>query len=387
MRRGWMQATRAGAALFLLFAGWGTAAGAVQGTGSAGGEHDPGREGWPDGTAEAALAGLSRAALRDPASAETWVALAHALARLRPEPWQDIPTQAERIAYRIADSLVAATPGAIRELRLEPREGRSEFVVVTGDPVRFFLSHRLDEPDGPRILLTLYEATPGLVEPGHVELNRGGIRGLSVTAPNGRTVRLELSLAEPLRATFVRRDGELVLRLPHPEPFVPWSTRPSWAAGEPQPWTPPPPAPQPPPAEAEQPATAEQPAPPPPWRQLGADLARRLRGMDARPIALAAAGLLATGLAGLAVRRRRNGLPPRQGRSAADDGRYWAARTLADHGAPPAEVARRTGLARDAIALLTRRSAARRHAEVSAGTGTFFRPPAGPSAGVATGQE
>lgn len=77
------------------------------------------------------------------------------------------------------------------------------------------------------------------------------------------------------------------------------------------------------------------------------------------------------------------------------DARLWTVRTLAARGASHAEIARSTGLSRDAVALIVRSAAARSggrpvvedrvrrpDAEGSAGTGTFFRP-AEPSRRVA----
>jgi hypothetical protein len=74
----------------------------------------------------------------------------------------------------------------------------------------------------------------------------------------------------------------------------------------------------------------------------------------------------------------------------AADPRVWAVRTLAAQGATPAEIARTTGLARDAVKLIVRSSVGRADAAGSAAGGTFFRPathsPRAAAAGAGVGK-
>lgn len=69
----------------------------------------------------------------------------------------------------------------------------------------------------------------------------------------------------------------------------------------------------------------------------------------------------------------------------ATDPRVWAVRTLVAQGATPAEIARSTGLARDAVELIVRSSVGRSDAAGSAAGGTFFRPAAQPRRMAAVG--
>src|SRR5690606_21601790 len=100
---------------------------------------EPGTPGSPAGSPETLVAELSRRAMEDSDDPAAWAELARGLALLRPEGWKDFPSAAERAALRVADSLAAATPGALKELRVEPRDGRTEVAVRVTGPVSYRL--------------------------------------------------------------------------------------------------------------------------------------------------------------------------------------------------------------------------------------------------------
>lgn len=360
---------------------------------------EPGTPGSPAGSPETLVAELSRRAMEDSDDPAAWAELARGLALLRPEGWKDFPTAAERAALRVADSLAAATPGALKELRVEPRDGRTEVAVRVTGPVSYRLFRRLADPVDPRLTLEIADGSPGLLESLYPGLDRGGVRELRVVTTDEGAVRVVIALESGDRGFGIdERDGEIVVRIDDPDAaFTPWRSRPAWARGEPLPidaltsgglvgagttgaavgearrasagapnalhalngWA----------AEARE-ATA----------RIVAVAAGRTGGWE--PIALAAlATLILAGLAarGVVARGRRARVTEPGERTAprtpgAGEASVPSAYALAARGSSVAEIAKLTGLSRDAALLIAR--AGERAAERSE-TGTFFRHAAG----------
>lgn len=382
------------------------------------------------------IAELSRQALENPASLTHWTRLARALETMRPEPVRDIPTAAERVARQIVDSLAAETRGVIRELRVERSAGRTEVAVAVTGEIRHRLLRRLADTGDPRLTVVLYGADPALLEPLYPAIERGGVRELRVKPTDTGTVEIAIALERPAAFTLARRGDEVVVGIEHGAEFEPWSSRPAWSRNAPQRIDEVIPALAPVAivgredgglldafrtAEEESSARASVVG-----MEGAADPGARInpraafdaaagaidaltaavmrvpgalasRGSAVPPWAGEVAAALAVALGGLLVARRVRAARPRSkaaaaprpkraGRAAREatgrsaNARLGTALSLAEQGAPQTEIARRTGLSRDAVILLKRaRRPAPRPAE-SAGPGTNFRPTRGAAA-------
>jgi hypothetical protein len=180
---------------------------------------------------EAALADLARAALRKPESVETWTSISRVLREFRPEAFRDLPSGAERAALEVVESVAARVPGAIREIRVQPSGPHTEIVVHTNGEIRHRLFRRLSDTPDPRLILVLHGASVALTETDFERIDRGGVRAIRIGEPAPDTVHVTIHLAEATGFMLLRREGQIVVRIENPAgAFVPWSSRPAWAA-------------------------------------------------------------------------------------------------------------------------------------------------------------
>lgn len=399
---------------------------------------------------ERALGELSRAALRERATVQTWTGIARALRELRPAEAAAVPTEAEEAAWAALDAVASTTKGAVREVRIAPAGPHTEIVVPIAKETRHRLFQRLGDTNDPRLTMVLTGTSNAIVEQSFTGIDRGGVRSLQLSEFGADTVQIAVHLQQATAFMIFRRGEELVLRIENPDgEFRPWSTRPAMVATQVMAAT----------QAAGVAASAAVANDVVMAEATEADVAAAAVAATLKPTrtsasrrldrarSLADAGIAAAGrvaethgnlllLAALALtiffagnrlrrhwqahrhsgwiagawarwqdrrearRAARAVRTPRAARTARaakphataaasaparhqTASRIWAARTLAANGASPDEIARKTGLARDAVVLLAPTLLEQGLPAENAAGGTFFPPPAIAGAGAA----
>lgn len=365
--------------------------------------------------AERRLRELTRAALGEEATIPTWTSIARTVRELREADPNAVSPEAEAAARDALEVLARETPGAVGRIEVNPVGPHTEIVVSANGEVRHRLFQRLSDTTNPRLTMVLTGASYAIVEKHFDGIERGGVRAIEVTEFGADTVQIAVGLQTPSPFTIFRRDDSIVLRIENPDgAFEPWSSRGQWAgvvaatgaAGLRI-------------AASDLPAASAVAVAGDEPRNLaddghagssiasdGAtlpvdqdDTARRASISGEIDTLLAYGALAVLGvvlLAGavplgrsirnrwtVASAARRSGTKTQPANLAArartrspEASRIWAARTLAANGESPDEIARKTGLARDAVLLLapslTEAPSGGGHPAEAAGPGTFF---------------
>jgi|GEM_PF-3582525 len=291
--------------------------------------------------------------------------------------------------------------GRVEGLSVRPRGPHTEIAARVVGEADYRLFHRLAHPTEPRFTIVLSRASYELEERYFDSVMRGGVGGIEVRELEGDTVQIRIGLTAVSPYMLLQRDDEVILRIENPDgEFESWSTMMSRPA-----------------------TTQEEERGPPPTLGDAAPITTVTTVADASeevpedvttdlevasnelisdglaesgivsklsPIQIVLAGSMAAlGIITLMITRMRRRAGQRfeepirhRDRGPSRTSRVWAARTLAQGGATPEEIARKTGLSRDAIELILPKNEIEAQPGdkntidpvEDAGSGTFFRP-------------
>lgn len=331
---------------------------------------------------ELVLGDLTRAALVKPDAPETWAALA---VQLRGVSGRE--SGAERRALAVLDSLVHSRAGILEAVMVRPATGGSEVLMDFSGPVPVRLQRRTSSGGDALLSLVLPGGVAALPAEQFPAINRGGVRAISVGRTAAGALRVDLDLEHESHASVRRFGHALIVSLSGtPHRFQPWtaSLLPTWL-----PWIPVG-------AGTAVGSTATTPSDAAPSGLLRLAATGHLAALWTRPTgwishqapALVRRVLSArvphddvlfgalVALLGLALAATFSGRRHGAGRWVERDSeriraRFRPARELAAAGSAPGEVARSTGLARDAARLLAEMTAPQ--PATSSGKGRMFR--------------